>query len=42
MPKSDQPLQQGNTHRNVDMKNVQEHDFCSKIDQIMSMSNMPK
>ncbi len=23
---------------NVDMKN----DFCSKIDQIMSMSNMPK
>jgi hypothetical protein len=28
--------------RNVDMKNVQKHDFCLKIDQIMSMSNMPK
>ena len=28
--------------RNVDMKNVQKHDFCSKIDQIMSMSNKPK
>ncbi len=28
--------------QNVDMKNVQEHDFWSKIDQIMGMSNMPK
>ncbi len=27
---------------NVDMKNVQEHDFWSKIDQNMTMSNMPK
>jgi hypothetical protein len=24
------------------MKNVQEHDFWSKIDQNMTMSNMPK
>jgi hypothetical protein len=28
--------------RIVDMKNVQEHDFWSKMDQIMTMSNMPK
>ncbi len=28
--------------RNVDMKNVQEHDFQLKIDQNMTMSNMPK
>jgi hypothetical protein len=28
--------------RNVDMKYVQEHDFCSKNDQNMTMSNMPK
>jgi hypothetical protein len=28
--------------RNVDMKNAQELNFCSKNDQIMSMSNKPK
>ncbi len=28
--------------QNVDMKNVQELNFCSKNDQIMSMSNKPK
>jgi hypothetical protein len=28
--------------QNVVMKNVQEHDFCSKNDQIIAMSNMPK
>ncbi len=28
--------------QNVEMKNVQEHDFWSKIDQNMTMSNMPK
>ncbi len=28
--------------RNVEMKNVQEHDFCWKNDQNMTMSNMPK
>ncbi len=28
--------------RNIDMKNVQEHNFCPKNDQIMDMSNKPK
>jgi hypothetical protein len=28
--------------RNVDMKNVQQLNFCSKNDQIMDMSNKPK
>ncbi len=28
--------------QNVDMKNVQELIFCSKNDQIMSLSNKPK
>jgi hypothetical protein len=28
--------------QNVDMKNVQKHDFCSKTDQIVSISNLPK
>ncbi len=28
--------------RNIDMKNVQEINFCPKNDQIMGMSNKPR